>query len=144
MEFQSPYTPPATVEPSAIDLAKAPATLDLKSVLFSFQGRIPRRTFWLASLVTVLGFAIPTALIASMLKWNETTEIIGTILLLTLFAVLLWVSLAIRVKRWHDHGKSGWWVFVSVIPYIGGLISFVVLGCLRGTVGPNAHGDDPT
>jgi len=144
MEFQSPYTPPATAEPSAIDLAKASTTLDLKSVLFSFQGRIPRRTFWLASLGAFLGFAIPAALIASMIKWNEATEIIGTILLLVLGAILLWVSLAIRVKRWHDHGKSGWWILLGLIPYLGGLISFAVLGCLRGTVGPNAYGDDPT
>jgi len=144
MDFQSPYTPPATAEPSAIDLGKPAASSNLKEVLFSFQGRIPRRTYWLASLATVLAFALPCGLIVAVMDLNEGTKIIGGILLLTLFAVLLWTSFAVRAKRWHDHGKSGWWVLIGLIPYLGGLISFVVLGCLRGNIGPNAYGDDPT
>jgi uncharacterized membrane protein YhaH (DUF805 family) len=144
MELESPYTPPATAEPSAIDLDKRLVSLGLKQVLFSFRGRIPRRTFWLATLATFLTLAIPAVGVAAVIKLNEVTEIIGSILLLVLFAVLLWVSLAIRVKRWHDHNKAGWWVLIGLIPYLGGLISFVMLGCVRGTTGPNTYGDDPT
>lgn len=46
-------------------------------------------------------------------------------------------------KRWHDHDKSGWWFLLSFVPYLGGLVSFVICGCLRGTRGPNRYGPDP-
>ena len=57
---------------------------------------------------------------------------------------LLWISLATRIKRWHDRDKSGAWVLINVIPYLGGLWEFIEVGCLRGTEGPNSFGPDPT
>jgi len=144
MESPSPYTPPATAEPSALEFPQSPVSQNLKHILFSFRGRISRRTFWLATLAVFLAFLIPAALIGPFMNLNQTTEIIGGILLFVLIIFLMWAGLAIRVKRWHDHGKSGWWVLVDAIPYLGGLVTFVVLGCLRGTVGPNAYGDDST
>lgn len=71
-------------------------------------------------------------------------QTIAVIVTIPLVITFLWSSLAIRVKRWHDHGKSGVWVLIGIIPYIGGLISFVYLGCLRGNIGFNQYGDDPT
>ncbi len=34
--------------------------------------------------------------------------------------------LSITVRRLHDTGKSGWWVLVSLIPYIGSFIVFIM------------------
>lgn len=36
--------------------------------------------------------------------------------------VVLVPSLAIAVRRLHDIGKSGWFLLVAFIPFIGGLI----------------------
>ena len=58
--------------------------------------------------------------------------------------LVLWISLANYVKRWHDVGKSGWWVLICLIPCIGPLWQFVELGFSRGTYGPNHYGPDPT
>ena len=52
-----------------------------------------------------------------------------------------WVSLAISVKRWHDRGKSGWWVLIGFIPIIGGLWALIETGFLGGDPGPNQYGD---
>jgi uncharacterized membrane protein YhaH (DUF805 family) len=61
-----------------------------------------------------------------------------------------WMSWATTVKRWHDLDKSGWWVFWTTIlvgiPYVGWLISLIILVYLflvRGTIGPNRYGPDP-
>jgi uncharacterized membrane protein YhaH (DUF805 family) len=35
--------------------------------------------------------------------------------------------------------KSGWWIFITFVPFIGG-IWFLVLMCLAGTPGPNRFG----
>lgn len=51
-------------------------------------------------------------------------------------------GLAVQVRRFHDQDKSGWFILLGFIPYIGGLILFVFM-CLEGTRGPNRFGPDP-
>jgi uncharacterized membrane protein YhaH (DUF805 family) len=46
------------------------------------------------------------------------------------------------VRRFHDQDKSGWFVLLNLIPYIGGIIVLVFM-CLEGTRGPNRFGPDP-
>ncbi|MDB6117012.1 MAG: hypothetical protein JWO08_793 [Verrucomicrobiaceae bacterium] len=53
------------------------------------------------------------------------------------------LGIIIQVKRWHDLDKSGWWVLFNFLPFIGGIITFINCGCLKGTKGPNRFGDDP-
>ena len=64
--------------------------------------------------------------------------------ILVLYIPLVWASLAIQVKRWHDVDKSGWWVLINFVPCIGGLWALIENGFFRGTIGPNQFGPDPT
>ena len=54
--------------------------------------------------------------------------------------IMIWPSLAVQTKRWHDRGKSGWWNFISFVPFIGPLWAFIELGFLPGTPGANIYG----
>src|SRR5262245_29525103 len=56
-------------------------------------------------------------------------------------AVLL-PGLAVAVRRLHDTARSGWWILIALVPFIGG-IWLLVLMCLEGTSGPNQYGADP-
>jgi uncharacterized membrane protein YhaH (DUF805 family) len=60
---------------------------------------------------------------------------------LILVLILLWPSLAIQIKRFHDRDKSGWWVLLNLIPIIGPIWLFIELGFLPGTPGPNRFGN---
>jgi uncharacterized membrane protein YhaH (DUF805 family) len=61
-------------------------------------------------------------------------------ILLAIFGLaILLPSLAVTVRRLHDQDKSGWWIFITFVPFIGG-IWFLVLMCLAGTPGPNRFG----
>ena len=51
-------------------------------------------------------------------------------------------SLAVQIRRFHDQDKSGWFVLLNFIPYVGGLVVLVFM-CLDGTKGKNRFGDDP-
>lgn len=144
MDSESPYQPPATYDLPPDQPRHSNTGLTVKKILFSFEGRIPRRTFWLWLLVTLAAFLIPVGLLVPLLERGGTAQGICIVALMPLLVVMIWASLAIRVKRWHDHGKSGAWVFIGMIPYVGGLISLIFLGCMRGTDGPNLYGDDPT
>jgi uncharacterized membrane protein YhaH (DUF805 family) len=67
---------------------------------------------------------------------------IALVFLLPIYALAIWTSLAIQVKRWHDMDKSGWCVLFNLIP-CAGIVIIVFLGFVRGTTGPNRFGDDP-
>jgi uncharacterized membrane protein YhaH (DUF805 family) len=122
----------------------------------SFEGRSPRKTFWLSFLVLlivswILQFIVFAIFGGSMMTMdpNASPEAqmeamngmwlpFGIVILLT-----LWPSLAIYAKRWHDRNKSGWWSLIMFVPIIGGIWMLVELGFLRGTEGRNTYGPDP-
>lgn len=56
---------------------------------------------------------------------------------------LIWPSLAIQAKRWHDQDRSAWWILIGLVPFVGGLIALVMCGFIQGTPGPNRFGAGP-
>lgn len=65
------------------------------------------------------------------------------ILLVALFAVTLWVGLALQVKRWHDRDKSWFWILIGFIPVVGFFWILIECGFMDGTPGPNRFGPSP-
>lgn len=68
-------------------------------------------------------------------------EIVGIWLTIYAFAVLV-PSLAMSVRRLHDTGRSGWFLLLGLIPYIGGVILFV-FSVLDNQPGTNKYGSNP-
>ena len=46
------------------------------------------------------------------------------------------------VRRLHDTGKSGWWVLISLVPFVGGIVLIVLLA--QPSEGPNSYGPVPS
>jgi uncharacterized membrane protein YhaH (DUF805 family) len=116
--------------------------LDVKNLLFSFSGRIPRSAFWILACIlfplgTILGFAPLTTQADGIPKAIIWIVYAGWMIL------SIWISLAVYAKRWHDCSKSGWMSLVLLIPIIGAFWFFGYLGFVRGTSGANQYGDDP-
>lgn len=62
--------------------------------------------------------------------------------LIGIFGAISFIPIvALRVRRLHDIGKSGWWIFLGLVPYIGGFILF--LFSVIGSDGENEYGPDP-
>ncbi|WP_448203972.1 DUF805 domain-containing protein [Azospirillum sp. sgz302134] len=102
--------------------------------LLSFKGRINRKPYWLFALA-----AFVLSIVVAILDSNSEVPVFTAV-----FNVLLiWPSLAVGVKRWHDRNKSGWWMLIMFIPLLGFLWTIVECGFLRGTEGPNRFGDSP-
>ena len=57
--------------------------------------------------------------------------------------LMLWPSLAVCAKRWHDVDKSAWWILISLVPFVGGIIALVFNGFIPGTPGTNRFGPPP-
>ena len=138
----NPYAAPqSTIRPAYQN--QKPVPLTWLQILFSFSGRIPRRQYWAASLIHFIAF-IPFMVVVQLTETKGELDLVMGLLGLTTIIFLFWSGLAVAVKRWHDHGKSGAWIFIGLIPLIGGIWTFIECGCLRGSVGANQYGFDPT
>lgn len=67
------------------------------------------------------------------------------IVLMVLWAIvalgLFIPALAVTVRRLHDRDMTGWFLFISLVPF--GSLVLLVFMCLEGTRGPNRYGPDP-
>jgi len=119
--------------------------MSITDIFFSFNGRIGRSTFWLYGVLGlgIIGFVV--GLIVGVVSQSKGSALAGIASLvgLVLDVVLIWAGLAISVKRWHDRGKSGWWILIGLVPLIGGLWVLIETGFLPGTDGPNQFGPQP-
>ncbi len=115
--------------------------MDWKYLFTSFDGRINRKPFWLG-IVVMIAISI-VASILDLIFGTMSAEggfgIISGIVSL----IMIYPSLALYAKRWHDRGKSGWWTLIILVPIVGAIWILVELGFLRGTDGPNNYGNDP-
>jgi len=111
--------------------------MDLTSLYFSSQGRIPRKVYWLASLPLIALYLVAELLIEGQPSlWHALVALI-------ILLVLLVASSALAIRRLHDRDKSGWFVLIGLIPVIGPIWLLVELGFLRGSEGENRFGPDP-
>ena len=106
-----------------------------------FSGRARRKEYWFFLLFTLV-FTIVMALIDQVLGTYDEGTGIG--LLTGLYEVAMIIpGLAVSVRRLHDTSRRGWWLLLSLIPIVGGIIVFVFM-VLPSRRGANRYGLDPT
>lgn len=110
--------------------------LTMAQVLFSFNGRIGRKTYWLTFLAVFFGLFI---LLFAVGVSGAGEAVLGVVTLVA-YIPALWISLAIQAKRWHDRDKSAWWILINLVPVIGGLWALIENGFLAGDEGANRFG----
>ena len=114
--------------------------MDWKYLFTSLEGRISRQSYWMGALAI---FVI--TIIAALLDLGLGTMKESGIGIISAIAavVMIYPSIVLYAKRWHDRGKSGWWTLIGLVPVIGGLWLLIECGFLRGTIGDNHYGPDP-
>ncbi len=114
------------------------ATMTLGQLYFSLNGRIGRQTYWLKGALPLLALSAIAGIVDALVFPHSGYSGGPTRLLWQL--LILWPSLALTVKRWHDLDKSGWWILIGLIPIVGTIWAFLETGFLKGTEGPNRFG----
>lgn len=128
------------------------------NLLFSFNGRTGRKGFWLVMVAMLVIYAIIWAVALAPLMAAATlaasdpnaaaamdpSAMSMPIWIWIVLLPMMWISLAVQAKRWHDQDKSAWWILIGFIPFIGGLIALIMCGFIAGTPGPNRFGDVPS
>ena len=95
---------------------------------FQIKGRASKSEFWWFTLF----YFIAIFLLAMI---NETLAI-------TFLLIILPASICVTVRRLHDQDKSGFFYFIGIIPYVGGLI-LLFMCAMDGTKGKNKFGSSP-
>jgi uncharacterized membrane protein YhaH (DUF805 family) len=166
--------------------------MDWTRYLFRFDGRICRGEFWFGLVCLFCGLILALMLVAALIftisdtksfninidnvfkiidpaAWQQLDAINLPLALIQVAAtgLLLWIYLAISIKRLHDRSKSGWWMLAFfvypglynqfadrlpdsywVLPFAAAafiltLWGFIEMGFLRGTPHENRFGPDP-
>ena len=112
----------------------------------NFSGRARRSEFWYFFLFIFLMLFL-VYLIGINIMPNTESGIIQTIglmygLILLIFFITFIPYLAVCVRRLHDIGRSGCYIFVSLIPFIGYFILLYFM-TLDSDPSPNEYGPSP-
>jgi uncharacterized membrane protein YhaH (DUF805 family) len=111
----------------------------------SIDGRIGRQTWWLAQVVVWIATTAAVFAGGALLALSGVDNYAAgfSLMHLMVFIVLVastYFSLVVNIKRWHDHGRSGWWNLALFVPVVGPLLGLVMLGFLPGDEGDNRFG----
>lgn len=99
-----------------------------------FDGRAGRAEYW--------WFVLSNAVVVIVLAVLTRVSVVFTILLVAYYLALLIPSLAVAVRRLHDTDRSGWWLLISLIPLVGGII-LIVFYATAGNPSSNQYGPPP-
>lgn len=104
-----------------------------------FRTRARRSEYWYFALFNAL-FILLLSLLDTVLGFgNEDT--LGVFAALYSIAVVI-PGFAVFVRRLHDIGKSGWWILIGIVPFVGAILLF--LFTIRdGQPGVNQYGPNP-
>ena len=113
---------------------------------FDFKTRATRSEFWHFYLfTTVVGFVglqldifFQLKLIGIELNNSPESIMLGPVYIFLYFLFLI-PSLSLYFRRLHDVNRSGWWLLIVLIPFIG-IITIIFFMCLKGTDGNNDFG----
>ena len=104
-------------------------TSALQYLFTSPEGRIGRQSWWLGVLI----------LIAISLVLTMILGVDGAVSFLVNIIMAV-AGIMLHIKRFHDRGKSGWWVLILFVPLLGLIWAIVDLGILAGSEAPNRYG----
>ena len=105
-----------------------------------FSGRARRKEYWYFALFNLI-IALVLGLIDGLVGTYSVVGGLGLLGGLYYLAVLL-PTIGVSVRRLHDTGRSGWWLFIVLIPLIGAIILLIYM-VSDSQAGTNQYGPSP-
>ncbi len=114
---------------------------------FDFKSRSSRSEFWYFYLFTTtfgfIGLQIDRffnlEILGLQLSNINEVAILGPTYIFLYFLFFI-PSFSLYIRRLHDIDRSGWWLLIVIIPFIG-IITLIFFWCLKGSQNRNTYGD---
>jgi uncharacterized membrane protein YhaH (DUF805 family) len=112
-------------------------------LLFNFDGAIPRSKYWLGMIIAFVLVVIIGAIVAAVaIGMQIDFEDLQTLMIIFGVASVFWflvmyMQVAVMLKRLHDLEMDGWWLVYTIIPFVGPFISiylWIKMGFIRGNL----------
>ncbi len=118
----------------------------IKNRYAKFDGRATRSEYWYFILFyfifSIIAATLDSLVINPMLGASSTEAGQGGILQMIFALGLLIPSIALGIRRFHDIGKSGWWMLIGFIPVLG-LLALIYFYVQDSQSGSNLYGENP-
>lgn len=102
-------------------------------------GRSCRKEFWYFALLFLIATFTLTITVPEVPEHVRWFPALSTVLLLLASLV---TCLTVQIRRFHDQDRSGWFVLLNLIPYVGWAIVLAFM-LVDGTPGDNRFGPSP-
>lgn len=107
-----------------------------------FTGRATRTEYWmwvLFNILIVIGLVIVETVLRKVL--GASTD--SPYLLTNLYSLaILLPAIGVAIRRLHDTNRSGWWMLLGFIPFVGAIV-LIVFFATDSQPGPNRFGPNP-
>ena len=116
----------------------------IKNKYAQFEGRSRRKEYWMFVLfynLLTLGILLITGFVFEA-TGQETLLYAGLAIFAIVVIALIAPAWAISIRRLHDTGRSGKWMLLLFIPYLGSII-LMILCMLDSEPGSNQYGENP-
>jgi uncharacterized membrane protein YhaH (DUF805 family) len=104
-----------------------------------FDGRASRTEFWMFALFNFIALIVISVLGAILAGKGS---VIGSALMLLYALGTLLPNIGVAIRRLHDTGRSGWWILLAFVPFIG-FVVLLVFYILESQPGDNEYGPSP-
>lgn len=99
-----------------------------------FQGRARRTEYWMFFLFNFI-IGIVLGILGAVIGLGNGLNYLYSL------AIFL-PSLAVGCRRLHDTGKSGLWLLIALVPFVGAIVLLIFM-CLDSEEGTNQYGPNP-
>lgn len=96
----------------------------------SFSGRATRAEYWyfvLFMFIVLFCGALTGIFLGRIFSGGDEDVAVGIFIVVYLLLALGFICpcVSVVVRRLHDTGRSGWWYWVGLIPYIGSIVLLI-------------------
>lgn len=105
----------------------------------AFDGRATRTEYWMFALWSGAIYIV-LATIVGILVVDLNAKAFLLIDGAYILAIIL-PSIAVSMRRLHDTGRSGWWLFIDLVPIVGAIVLLVFF--VQDSRPDNRYGPNP-
>ena len=123
-----------SIEQKDTDIVKTSLLAEFWKQSFNFKGKTKRRDFWMTQVFIFLLYLLLVCIgiclfldIQNDCCLNKSTPL-QTYILFPIYGfsiVTLIPSISLQVRRLRDAAKNPWWILISFVPFIGGIVLLI-------------------